>query len=321
MSDVNETVNLWYGHLSMLLVAGDRLDTVTYLQEKEQLVGNALREVLAEWDEVPERLREAVTYSLLAGGKRLRPILLLTTCEALGGEEEVALAFACALEMIHTYSLIHDDLPDMDNDDYRRGQLTNHKVFGPALAILAGDALLTEAFGLLARAAQNANLPDGVGLAIIAEAGTRAGAKGMVGGQVKDIQAEGKRVTLEELEEIHRRKTGDLITFSIRAGAMVAGANSEQLEALTAYANRIGLAFQIQDDVLNVTGDDEMLGKPVGSDAEKEKATFPALLGIDASRERVRQLVSEAKEKIMDVPGLDPEHLIMIADYLIDRER
>ncbi len=305
----------------MLLVAGDRLNTVTYLEEKEQLVGNALQEVLAEWDEVPKRLHEAVTYSLLAGGKRLRPILLLATCEALGGEEEVALPFACALEMIHTYSLIHDDLPDMDNDDYRRGQLTNHKVFGSALAILAGDALLTEAFGLFARAAQNANLPDNVGLAIIAEAGTRAGAKGMVGGQVKDIQAEGQRITLEELEEIHRRKTGDLITFSIRAGAMVAGANSEQLEALTAFAKRIGLAFQIQDDVLNVTGDDEMLGKPVGSDAEKEKATFPALLGLDASRERIRQLVSEAKEKISDIPGLDPERLIMIADYLIDRER
>lgn len=305
----------------MLLVAGNGLNTVTYLEEKEQFVGEALQAIMDEWSDVPKGLREAVAYSLLAGGKRLRPILLLATCEALGGEEEAALPFACALEMIHTYSLIHDDLPDMDDDDYRRGRLTNHKVFGSALAILAGDALLTEAFGLLARAAQAANLPDGIGLTIISEAAVRAGAIGMVGGQVEDIQAEGRKISLEELESIHRRKTGDLITFAVRTGARVAGATSEQLESLTAFADRIGLAFQVQDDVLNVTGDDETLGKPVGSDAEKEKATFPALLGLDASRERVYQLVSEAKERISGLSGLNPDRLIMIADYLTDRQR
>ncbi|MFC4078216.1 polyprenyl synthetase family protein [Salinithrix halophila] len=291
-----------------------------YMREKAEQVEEKLGEYVKEAPGVPKSLKEAMTYSLMAGGKRLRPTLVLATAEALGGEEAKALPFACAVEMIHTYSLIHDDLPSMDNDDYRRGRLTNHKVYGEAMAILAGDALLTKAFGVMAEGALDAGLPGETALNLIREGAVRAGAEGMVGGQVKDIQGENGKLELEHLQDIHRSKTGDLITFSVRMGALVANATENQLITLTGYAERLGLAFQIQDDVLDVVGDREKLGKPVGSDEEKNKATYPALLGLAASRDWVRNLVEEAKELVRSEPGIRGARLLAIADYLVSRE-
>ncbi|MDR6224645.1 polyprenyl synthetase family protein [Desmospora profundinema] len=292
-----------------------------YLKQRAQVVEKALERDLTEMTGVPDTLREAMRYSLLAGGKRLRPILVLSAAEAVGGKEEEALPFACAVEMIHTYSLIHDDLPSMDDDDVRRGRPTNHKVFGEAMAILAGDALLTRAFGLMAQGARYSNLEPARVLALIAEGSARSGAEGMVGGQVKDIQAENRSISLEELQDVHRSKTGDLITYSIRLGAGVGGASDSQLEALTGFAERLGLAFQIQDDVLDVIGDQEAIGKPVGSDESKNKSTYPALLGLEESRNWVRRLVAEAKDLLASAGGMDDRRLTEIADYLTVRDR
>ncbi|GGE10414.1 farnesyl-diphosphate synthase [Marinithermofilum abyssi] len=291
-----------------------------YFENKGALIQQALRSLMEEMSEVPDRLRESMSYSLLAGGKRLRPLLVLATSEALGGDEKQALPFACAVEMIHTYSLIHDDLPAMDNDDYRRGRLTNHKVFGDAMAILAGDALLTKAFGIMASAAKEAGMSADSALSLIEEASIRAGAEGMVGGQVKDILGENQQLTLEELQSIHRSKTGDLLTLSVRMGALVANAQPDQLSALTKYAERLGLAFQIQDDILDIVGDKDKLGKPVGSDEEKHKSTYPALLGLEESRRWVKRLAAEAKELVLH-EGIWAERLIQIADFLVTREQ
>jgi geranylgeranyl diphosphate synthase type II len=262
-----------------------------------------------------------MAYSLLAGGKRLRPILVLATAQALGGPEERVLPFACAVEMIHTYSLIHDDLPAMDDDDFRRGKPTNHKVFGEAMAILAGDALLTKAFGLLARAAREAKLPAETALSLIEEGSRRFGAEGMVGGQALDIQSENRRVSLSELEAIHRGKTGDLIIYSVRLGAVVSGSTEDQLDLLTSFAGRLGLAFQIQDDILDVTGNQETIGKPVGSDQAKNKVTYPSLIGLAESRELLRKIVEEAKELLSRPCGMSTERLMQVADYFVFREK
>lgn len=292
-----------------------------YLKEKAKSVEARLKEYMERPAGIPETLREAMAYSLLAGGKRLRPVLTLATAEALGGDEEKALPFACAVEMIHTYSLIHDDLPAMDDDDFRRGTPTNHKIYGEAMAILAGDALLTRAFDVMAEGALDAELPRKTALTLIRECAVRAGAEGLVGGQVKDIQGEGREVSLEELQDIHRSKTGDLITGSVRIGAMVAGSGEDELQALTGYAERLGLAFQIQDDVLDVVGDHQKLGKPVGSDEVKNKSTYPSLLGLDSSRERIRSLVEEAKQLITAQERIRPARLLAIADYLTVRDK
>ncbi|SFS93078.1 polyprenyl synthetase family protein [Marininema halotolerans] len=292
-----------------------------YLQQKVTHVEKKLEAYIAELPFDPTPLRESIAYSLMAGGKRLRPVLTLATAEALGAKEEDALPFACAIEMIHTYSLIHDDLPSMDDDDYRRGKLTNHKVYGEAMAILAGDALLTKAFGIMAESVLQAGLPPETGLEMIREGSIRAGAEGMVGGQVKDILAENKKVDLERLQDIHRAKTGDLITFSVRLGARIAGASSSQLAAVTSFAERIGLAFQIQDDILDVVGEQEKLGKPTGSDEEKNKSTYPALLGLEPSRQWVRELITEAKGCLTSEPGINASDLLAIADYLVSRDR
>lgn len=292
-----------------------------YLDKKAETVEARLKVYMEESVETPEKLREAMAYSLLAGGKRLRPILALISAESLGGDEEQALPFACAVEMIHTYSLIHDDLPAMDDDDFRRGNPTNHKVYGEAMAILAGDALLTKAFGVMAEGALTTGLPGDMALSLIREGAERAGAAGMVGGQVKDILAEERQVALKELQDIHRSKTGDLITWSVRVGAIVAGAEAEELQALTGYAERLGLAFQIQDDILDVVGDREKLGKPVGSDEEKNKSTYPSLLGLDASKERVRSLVEEAKALVSVQERIRTDRLFAIADYLTVRDK
>ncbi|WP_370589750.1 polyprenyl synthetase family protein [Thermoactinomyces sp. CICC 10523] len=293
----------------------------SYIEEKAERVHEALDEYTARMQGIPPLLKEAMRYSLLAGGKRLRPVLVLATVEALGGEETAALPFACAIEMIHTYSLIHDDLPSMDDDDYRRGKLTNHKVFGEAYAILAGDALLTEAFGLMAKGGKEAALAPEILLTIIEEGARFAGARGMVGGQVDDLLGENGAVSLEQLESIHRRKTGDLMAYSVRTGAYLGGASPEVLESLTRFAYDLGLAFQIQDDILDVIGDQQVIGKPVGSDEEKHKATYPALLGLEESKRKLTEITNRAKRHVEGYEELNPASLIGIADYLLQRDR
>lgn len=292
-----------------------------YVKEKADWIHKALDQYTRDMDGLPDVLCESMRYSLLAGGKRLRPVLVLATVEACGGDEEKALPFACALEMIHTYSLIHDDLPSMDNDDYRRGKLTNHKVYGEAQAILAGDALLTEAFGLMAKGAKQAGLSADVALTIMEEASRYAGARGMVGGQVSDILSENRSITLDELESIHRRKTGDLIAFAVRTGAYISDVSEETLASLTRFAYGLGLAFQIQDDILDVIGDQNIIGKPVGSDEEKNKATYPALIGLEQSKQMLKEITESAKAELMSHHTLNPDRLLEIADYLLSRDR
>lgn len=293
----------------------------SYIQEKASMIHENLDQMTRQMERVPKNLLDSMRYSLLAGGKRLRPVLVLATMDGLGAKEETGIPFACAIEMIHTYSLVHDDLPAMDDDDYRRGKLTNHKLYGEAMAILAGDALLTEAFGLMASGAKKAGLSAEIALSIFEEAVICAGARGMIGGQVLDIQSEDEDVDLKALQKIHRHKTGDLIAFSVRTGAKLGGASPDTLQALTDFAYSLGLAFQIQDDILDVIGDQEVIGKPVGSDEQKQKATYPALIGLDQSKENLARLTHEAKESIMNLPDLNPEQLLAIADYLLNRDR
>jgi geranylgeranyl diphosphate synthase, type II len=245
----------------------------------------------------PSVLKEAMLYSLNAGGKRLRPLLLFATLEALGKDPEIGLYPACAIEMLHTYSLIHDDLPSMDDDDLRRGKPTNHKVFGEANAILAGDALLTYSFQMIADApglfiSPSAKVELTLCLAIA------AGAEGMVGGQVADIAGEEKELTMEDLEYIHVHKTGKLLTYSVEAASIIAGADNEKRELLSQFSHHLGLAFQIRDDLLDLDGDINVLGKPVGSDVENHKTTYPSLLGIDGAKKALDKQIELAKESL-----------------------
>ncbi len=292
----------------------------TYLQEKIAIVEEKLLPAL-EKEGVPAKLYESMSYSLMAGGKRLRPILVLAALEALNIPIERGFPFAVALEMIHTYSLIHDDLPAMDDDELRRGKPTNHVVFGEATAILAGDALLTRAFGLLADAyLKDPFVKPETALRLIQEMSRRAGAAGMVGGQMADIEGEGQQLSLEELEFIHQHKTGDLLIAALLGAGYLAEANEVQLKALNQYGICIGLAFQIQDDILNVVGSVEELGKAVGSDADRGKATYPSLLGLESSRNRLRSLIEEAKQ-VLDEAGLGGSALTALADYVMERTR
>jgi geranylgeranyl diphosphate synthase type II len=273
----------------------------------------------AEW-QVPDKLRESAAYSLMAGGKRLRPILVLAAAESLGGSKDAAMPVACAIEMVHTYSLIHDDLPAMDNYDYRRGKLTNHKVYGEAIAILAGDALLTHAFHSAAQAYRIHGVPAEQVLSIIEELSMYAGACGMVGGQAADMLGEQGLTKLVELEYIHTHKTSDLIVFSLRAGGRIAGATKEQLQALTTFGKCIGLAFQIQDDILDVTGDEQKLGKPLRSDEKQQKVTYPFFIGLEASQAKVRELTVQAKQAILQARLPQAERLLQLADFLMQRD-
>jgi geranylgeranyl diphosphate synthase type II len=272
----------------------ENFDLKAYLEEKRGLVNRALEAYLPAVRGPAFRVVQAMHYSLFAGGKRLRPILCLAAAEAVGGDAGEALPVACALEMIHTYSLIHDDLPAMDDDDLRRGQPTCHKKFDEATAILAGDGLLTEAFHTLAAAAPRFEGREAVLLEVTELLAKAAGYQGMVGGQMLDLMAEGRRVTLKELETIHRLKTGALLTVATRAGALVGGGNRVEVTALTSFGERFGLAFQVTDDLLDVEGTTAELGKPVGSDEKRGKATYPALLGLEASRQWAQRLVEEA---------------------------
>ncbi len=290
------------------------------MESKLAMIEQYLHALLpAHWD-VPARLEEAMQYSLKAGGKRLRPILTLAAAEALGADGRLALPAACAIEMIHTYSLIHDDLPAMDDDDYRRGQPTNHRVFGEAMAILAGDGLLTHAFYAAAETGAGGEVPAERVLRIIRELSEYAGPRGMVGGQVADILGEQGSTTLAELEYIHQHKTSDLMICSIRVGAHAASASEEQLEALTRFGACIGLAFQIQDDVLDVIGDEQKLGKKTQADAKEQKVTYPYLIGLDACIAKIEALTSEGKAALLGASIEQPEQLLRLADYLMKRD-
>ena len=260
---------------------------------------------------------EAMNYSVMAGGKRLRPMLMEESFHLFGGEGTVVEPFMAAMECIHTYSLIHDDLPGMDDDDYRRGKLTNHKVFGEGMAILAGDALLTYAFEILANLADETNSRQVV--RIIQEVSRASGTAGMVGGQVVDILSEQTKPTAELLQYIHNHKTGALIVASTRMGAILGGADEVQLEALTQYARNLGLAFQITDDILDVVGDESKIGKPVGSDEKNEKATFPALFGLEQSRTMAADAVQAAVDALAPF-GAAGATLAQLARYLLSRE-
>ncbi|HVJ87309.1 MAG TPA: farnesyl diphosphate synthase [Caulifigura sp.] len=265
----------------------------------------------------PSLLRESMHYSVAAGGKRLRPVLVLLACQACGGDVESALPAAVAIELIHTYSLIHDDLPAMDDDELRRGQLTNHMKFGEATAILAGDGLLTLAFEVLAGLQTT---PD-IAVACIRELSSAAGAEGMVGGQQADLEGETSGITsADHLESIHRRKTGRLISAALRMGGRIAGTTEARLAALARYGDDIGLAFQIADDLLDLSSTPEMLGKGVQKDADRNKLTYPGLLGIDESRRRAVALTEDAVSSLRSV-DIESRGLEALARYVVERDR
>jgi geranylgeranyl diphosphate synthase type II len=292
-------------------------DLAAYMAEGARAVDQALGRFLPAESAPPETLHRAMRYSVFAGGKRLRPVLVIAGAEAVGGRPDDVMPTACAVEMIHTYSLIHDDLPAMDNDDFRRGVPTNHKVFGEALAILAGDALLTLAFRLLAdnvpSASNGPRLRD-----VLVEIADAAGSPGMVGGQVADIECEGKPADAEIVDYIHTHKTAALIRASIRAGAILSGATPAQLDALGVVGGALGLAFQIMDDILDVTATTEELGKTAGKDQAQQKATYPAVHGIEASRRRAQALVAEA-HAALDPFGPRAARLRELGTFMIER--
>lgn len=295
-------------------------DLKQYLNERCALIDRRLEKVMPAENEFPYSLHRAMRYSTFAGGKRIRPVLLLAAAEAVNGDIAAALPAACAMEMIHTYSLIHDDLPAMDNDDYRRGNPTNHKVFGEAVAILAGDALLTQAFILLSSPQFTAAVPPDRILAVISQMASAAGSRGMVGGQIVDMESEGKEdLDLPTVQFIHTHKTGALIKASVQCGAILGGADEKQLTGLIRFGEAIGLAFQIYDDILDIEGTTAELGKDAGSDQARGKATYPAVLGIQESRKRAAELLAIALEAIS---GFDrqAEPLREIASYILSRK-
>ena len=294
----------------------DSFDFKAYLAKAKAKVEEALDQSLRP--ERPESLREAMRYSLLAGGKRLRPILCMAACELAGGDAAQAMPTAVELEMIHTMSLIHDDLPAMDDDDLRRGRPTNHKVYGEAVAILAGDALLTRAFEMVALRSPGIQ-PERL-LKVVGELSLVAGAPGLVGGQVVDLESEGQDVDLETLEYIHLHKTGALLSACVITGAMIGGADDALIKALRTYARGIGLAFQIIDDILDITASSEVLGKTAGKDLVADKTTYPKLLGLEESRKRAADLVREAKE-ILNPWADKAQPLLALADYITSRDR
>lgn len=290
-----------------------------YLHQQRQRVEVMLDQLLPSPESYPPLLVEAMRYSVFAGGKRLRPILTLAAAEAVGGDPEMVLPAAGALEYIHTYSMIHDDLPAMDDDDYRRGKLTNHKVYGEAMAILAGDALLTHAFEVLNAPPLTERFPAALLQQVSYRVARASGSFGMIGGQVMDIVSEGKQVPVDVLEYIHRHKTAALITAAVTMGGLLGGGTPVQVQALEYYGHSVGWAFQIADDLLDVEGDTATLGKQVGRDAELEKVTYPALLGVTASRQRAHALMQQGIEAL-DEFGPSAAPLRQIAAYIVSRD-
>jgi geranylgeranyl diphosphate synthase type II len=292
-------------------------DLNIYLKQQQESIERALDSSLTI--DRPEKIYEAMRYSLLAGGKRLRPILCLATCQLTGGTIEMAMPTACALEMIHTMSLIHDDLPAMDNDDYRRGKLTNHKIYGEDIAILAGDGLLAYAFEYVAT--QTKDVPYDRLIKVIARLGRTVGAAGLVGGQVLDLESEGKLdISAETLTFIHTHKTGALLEASVVCGAIIAGAGDGEIAKLSQYAQNIGLAFQIIDDILDITATDEQLGKTAGKDLRAQKATYPSLWGLERSKVEAQGLIDRAIEQLEGYGDLAIP-LKAIANFIVARDR
>jgi geranylgeranyl diphosphate synthase type II len=287
-----------------------------YCKAKLPLIDEALQKAMTIEGEIAPTIFDSMRYSLFAGGKRLRPVLLLAAADAVGADGNKFLNVACGLEMIHTYSLIHDDLPAMDNDDYRRGKLTNHKVYGEGIAVLAGDSLLTYAFEtMLSQEGVEAKTL----LRVVKEIASAAGPEGMVGGQVIDMESEGKAVSLDTLQQMHRAKTGALFRAAVRAGAILGGASDEEVEALTVYAEKFGLAFQITDDILDVIGTAEAIGKPVGSDLKNNKSTYVTLHSVEIAQQMAKETVDDAIEALA-MFGERGAVLKDLVEYLLKRE-
>lgn len=295
------------------------MDFVDYLKQTSKLIDEQLKRYLPLGNLRSELIWDAMNYSLFAGGKRLRPILSVFANQVVGGSLGAVLPVACALEFIHTYSLIHDDLPAMDNDDYRRGRLTNHKIYGEAIAILAGDGLLTHAFYLLSSELVGL-MPYEQIVQIIREMAAAAGPMGMVEGQTADLLSEEQMLSEKQLEYIYTRKTGALFKAALRTGAISGGCTAKELEILTVYAEKIGLAYQIKDDILDLIGNENLIGKQVGSDLKNNKLTYPNVFGLDYSKKLAQQLVSEAKNEINSSFGSKGENLINLAEYMLNRE-
>ncbi len=293
------------------------MDIKSLIKDTAAKVEERLNELLPTEDVPPTTLHKAMRYSIFAGGKRIRPLLCIEAAKACGGSDDVALNAACALEALHTYTLIHDDLPCMDDDDLRRGRPTNHKVFGEGVAVLAGDALLTESFAMLASVPENDryNVRD-----YVAEFAYRTGSLNLVGGQVLDLEGEGRQLTADELRAIHNGKTTALITTALRLGGMAAACTQEQLDALTGYGKCLGLAFQIIDDILDITSTPEVLGKSIGKDAREQKATYPAIVGIEQARAEARELTAAARAALDVFSDKRRENLLAISDYLLKRD-
>jgi len=294
-------------------------DLSAYIKNKNQQINLALEKILHN-SRPSEPIVEAMKYSLMAGGKRIRPVLCIAATEAVGGKPPAVLPAACALEMVHTYSLIHDDLPAMDNDDLRRGKPTCHVAFDEATAILAGDALLTLAFEVLSSVQFTGENRASGWLKIIHIISTAAGYRGMIRGQMLDMAAEGQHLTIDELKSMHALKTGALIEASLLCGALLADARKRQVEILKTYARNIGLAFQVTDDILNVEGNPKIMGKAVGTDKLREKSTYPALLGLETSRQFAENLVNEALQAL-EVFDKKADPLRALATYIIERKR
>ncbi len=295
-------------------------DLKKYLEESRTLFINRLSQIMDIKSAGSGRLLEAMIYSLNAGGKRLRPILCIAATEAVGGQADNCLTAACALEMIHTYSLIHDDLPAMDNDDLRRGQPTCHIKFDEATAILAGDALLTMAFNILASGDNSDSNNPATKLSVLETISRAAGQPGMIEGQMTDIESEGETLEFDALAKMHDLKTGALITASVLSGALLGGGSDEQIRKLENYSKFIGLAFQVADDILNVTGDPELMGKATGTDSALNKATYPSLLGLEESKEFAEELIEKSLSELKNF-GKEADPLRAIAGYIIERNR
>lgn len=289
---------------------------VDFSAQYKRLLESKMRESVNRLP-APEILKDSMLYSLEAGGKRIRPLLLFATLDAFGKAPEMGMWTAAAIEMIHTYSLIHDDLPSMDNDDLRRGKPTNHKIFGEAVAILAGDALLTYSFQMIAETPDQ--FVDAAGkVALIRHLAEAAGPQGMVGGQTADMLGEGKKLTLDELKYIHEHKTGKMLTYSVTAGAIMAGADEETIRKLKKFSRHLGLAFQIRDDILDLEGQEEMLGKRVGSDESNQKTTYPSLLTLEGAKRALDEEIALAKKYLVET-GLSTNLLEEITDLVANR--
>ena len=288
-----------------------------YLRSRQKQIDRALDRYLPKTNVKPATLHKAMRYSLFAGGKRLRPILCLAAAEACRGKISNALPLACALECIHTYSLVHDDLPSMDNDDYRRGRPTCHKVFGDGIAVLAGDALLTIAFEIvsMAKPARRYDMST-----LLREIAVAAGSQRLIAGQVADLEAEGRDVKRDQLRFIHENKTAAILKSSVRLGAMSANADAKKLRAITQFGRALGLAFQVVDDILDVTQTSEVLGKSAGKDIAARKATYPAVIGLEKSRAEARRLTRQAHDALSVFRSGDAEPLHCLANYLLERE-